>query len=112
DTGALLEHIDAPKKTVAKNYDQLPYMDGEREERSIVLLNGNSNHDYDIEHTLRTLKTKLARTSRVIIVAYNPYYRLLYRFANVLGFRSGEQPDTFVTHTDLHSIATLAGYDV
>src|SRR5262249_15307688 len=50
--------------------------------------------------------------SRVVIVAYNPYLRWLFTLATMLKLRSGEMPVTFLTRTDLDSIARLSGFEV
>lgn len=112
DSGILLEAIDAPAKSEASSLSEFPVLKADLNDRTAVLLNGNINHDYDIQRTLQMLKGRLTRTSRIVLVAYNPYYRWLYRAANTLGLRKGEQPDTFVTHTDLHNIARISGFDV
>ncbi len=111
DRGLLSALIDCSRKLTAGAVSDLP-ADLGPDERLAVLLNGNVNHDYDIEGTLRGLKAKLDRRARVLLVAYNPYYRSLYRLANALGIRHGEQPGTFITHTDLQNIASLAGFQV
>ena len=77
-----------------------------------VLLNGNLNHSHDVEGELKALLPKLERGDRVIIVAFNPYFRGLYKLASRFGVRKGELPDTFVTTTDLKNLAALAGYEV
>lgn len=112
DSGALLDAIDNQKKTVANSLNEVPEMQTEKDERSLLLLNGNVNHSYDIQGMLMELHAKLSRSSRLVLVAYNPYYRWLYRIANQLGLRSGEQPDTFVTQTDLYNLAEISGYSV
>jgi len=103
DDGTLLEGIDAPAKTVA---DELPSMREERTARSVVLLNGTLNYHLDIESLLHAIKSKLSRTSRVAVVAYNPYFRMLYRL------RRGEIPKTFLTRTSLENLARLTGFEV
>jgi len=103
DDGTLLEGIDAPAKTVA---DELPSMHDERTARSVVLLNGTLNYHLDIESLLHAIKSKLSRTSRVAVVAYNPYFRMLYRL------RRGEIPKTFLTRTSLENLARLTGFEV
>jgi hypothetical protein len=103
DDGGVLEAIDAPEK---KLIDELPSMNDERTTRSVVLLNGTLNYHLDIESLLQSIKEKLARTSRVAIVAYNPYFRWLYRF------KSGEAPFTFLTRTSLENLARLTGFEI
>jgi hypothetical protein len=103
DDGAVLGAIDAPEKSVA---DELPSMTDERTKRTVVLLNGTLNYHLDIESLFRAMKEKLSRTSRVAIVAYNPYFRFLYRF------KPGAVPKTFLTRTALENLARLTGFEV
>lgn len=112
DHGLLLSAIDCPSKSAATSLEELRPPGPGSDERLVVLLNGNVNYDYDIEGTLSGLKAKLDRRARVLLVAYNPYFGPLYRLANRLGVREGDQPRTFITHTDLGNIARLAGYQV
>ena len=112
DTGFLLDEIDAPEKKMIKDGEKFPKLSKERETRSAILLNGTFNHHYDIQGLLMELKGSLARTSRLLIVAYNPYFNSLYKIANLLGIRRGELPTTFVTAVDLENIARLAGYSL
>ena len=112
DSGLLREWITSSIKTTANSLTDITGSTNTTFERVAILLNGNINHDFDIEKTLADLKTKLTRFSRVILVAYNPYFRYLYRIANRFGIRTGEIPETFVTETDLSNIAKLAGYEV
>jgi hypothetical protein len=103
DKGYLLDAIDAPMK---ETVDELPTMNHEQTTRSVVLLNGTLNYNLDIESLLRGIKEKLARTSRVAVVAYNPYLRWLYRF------KGGEIPRTFLTRTALENLARLTGFEI
>jgi hypothetical protein len=66
----------------------------------------------DIQLLLTELRTKLSRTSRLLVLAYNPYLGWLYRLADWLKLRSAPVPTTFVTYTDLSNIARLAGFEV
>lgn len=112
DDGYLLEKIQSPSKSKSETIEDLPDMRPEKDQRSALLLNGNINHEYDIQGSLLKLKAKLARTSRVLVVAYNPYFRWAYYLANRLGIRQGEVPTTFITRTDLENIAKISGYSV
>ena len=103
DDGSLLAAVDATEKTVA---EELPSMRDERDRRSVVLLNGTLNFHFDIEALLRSIRAKLSRTSRVAIVAYNPYFRFLYRL------RRGAVPTTFLTRTSLENLARLTGFEI
>src|SRR5262249_40110784 len=70
------------------------------------------NHSFDIQHVLQQLRPRLSRTSRVVIVAYNPYTSWMFRLASLLGIRQGPLPSTFVTKTDLTNLARLSGFDI
>jgi hypothetical protein len=112
DSGALLGLSDCPERSRVQELESLPKLTAECSRRTAVLLNGNINHDFDIEATLRSIRSKLSRTSRVILIAYNPYFRLLYSLANRFGVRTGDEPTTFVTQTDLNNLAKLSGFEV
>jgi hypothetical protein len=112
DPLVLFDAIDCQKKSVAYTLDDVPDFSCDREQRAAVLLNGNFNYDLDIQATLARLKPKLSRTSRVVVIAYNPYLRWLYSFADVLGLRSSPAVKTFLTRTDLEGVARLSGYEV
>lgn len=112
DTGALLAAVECPQRAVASSLSELPPADAAHTARHAILIHGNFNHDYDIEDTLRQLKTGLDRRARVVSVAYNAYYGPLYRLASRLGIRRGEPPCSFLTLTDLTNIAALSGYEI
>lgn len=112
DTGILFEAIDCPEKTVATDSNSWPSTGQPAAERSLVLINGNFNHDFDIQATLETIRPHLSRHDRIALVTYNPYFRFLYRLANVLGLREGEEPETFLTRVDLDNICKVSGYEV
>lgn len=111
DSGILLDRIVAKSKLTITEAEAFPDLSGEHDRRTAILLNGTLNHHFDIEMLLEDLKASVSRTSRVVLVAYNPYFRLLYVLANRFGIRQGEIPTTFVTKTDLTNIAKLAGYE-
>uniref|UniRef100_Q026B6 Glycosyl transferase, family 2 n=1 Tax=Solibacter usitatus (strain Ellin6076) TaxID=234267 RepID=Q026B6_SOLUE len=112
DTGTLLAAIDAPVKLTVSNGEEFPDVSRGDEERIAVLVNGTFNHDFDIAGLLLQLRPKLSRSSRLLVVLYNPYLRWLYELANRLGIRQGELPSTFVTRVDLANIARVAGFEV
>lgn len=112
DSGLLLEMIDCPEKEVVADLRGRDDLSMQRQSRRLFLVNGNLNHDLDIEQTLARLRTVMGRGDRVVLVAYNPYMHFLYGWANRLGIRKGEKPTTFLTRTGLASIAALAGLEV
>lgn len=113
DQGAIFNAIDCLEKTVAMDFDQLPSPGlTPPQNRTGILLNGTFNHNLDIEGLLIRLKTMATRSTRIIAVVYNPYFRWLYRFANWVGIRQGDPPPCFLTLRNLDSITKLAGFEV
>jgi hypothetical protein len=112
DSGFLLSKIDAPcKKSVYVN-QEFPDLSQEDTLRTVVLINGTFNHDFDIQGLLVQLRRNLSRTSRIIALLYNPYLKWLYTLANRLGLRKGELPSTFLTRVDIQNTAKISGYEV
>jgi hypothetical protein len=112
DSGDLFSQISCREKTKLRVDEPIPDLSAERAQRTLVLLNGNLNHSLDVQSLLMELRPRLSRTSRVGIVAYNPYARWVYRVANALGLRRGDPPANFVTATDLQNIAKLSDLEV
>src|SRR5580698_11219005 len=112
DKGLLLAAVDAPRKETVGRDEPFPDLTHERDKRTAILINGTFNHDFDIQALLLQLKAKLARTSRLVVVLYNPYLRWAYYVTNRLGIRKGDLPSTFVTRVDLENIAKVAGFEI
>jgi len=112
DTGALFSGIESPRKEIIKNSEALPDLRREEDGRTAVLINGTFNHHFDVQGLLLQLRGKLSRTSRVLVVIYNPYLSWLYKFANRLGIRRGDLPTTFLTRVDLQNIAKVSGFEI
>ena len=112
DRGILLSLLDAPVKRRIEIGEPFPDLTVEAERRTAVLMNGTLNHSLDIQALLLELKAKMSRTSRVLVVLYNPYLRWLYLLANLLGLRKGELPGTLLTRVDLANLARLSGFSV
>lgn len=112
DPGTLLDLIDCADKVRLPGGEPAPDLRGEKDRRTIVLLNGTLNHHTDAQALLSEARLRIARTTRLVVVLYNPYFSALYRAANRLGVRTGEVPTTFITETDLRNIARISGYEV
>jgi hypothetical protein len=112
DTGYLLDVVESGgEKQLVEYGEVLPDLTGERERRTAILMVGTINHHHDIQALLSTLRARMARTSRVVIVAFNPYMNWLYALALKLGLKAGVMPTTFITWTDLDNICRLAGFE-
>jgi hypothetical protein len=112
DQGGLLAAVDAPRKETVGKQQTFPDLTLECDKRTAILINGTFNYDFDIQALLMQLRAKLARTSRIVVVLYNPYLRWAYYLANRLGIRQGDLPSTFVTRVDLENIAKVAGFEI
>lgn len=110
DDGSLLRLVDGENKSVAQRVDDLAI--SAAGQRSAILINGNLNHDLDIEATLTAIKPRLTRLSRIVVVLYNPYFRALFLLANRMGLRSAAVPTTFITRESMAALAKLSGYEV
>ncbi len=112
DRGELLREIECPTKETCYTANGLPALFRFEGKRFAVLINGVFNHEADIEASLNDIKTSLGRSSRLLLVMYNPYLSPLYYLATRLNLRSGPMPITFITRTDLNNIARLTGYHI
>jgi hypothetical protein len=112
DFGVLIDAIQTETKEVVRTGESFPSLVNEETRRTAVLLNGTLNHHYDVQGLLTELKEKLSRTSRVLLVLYNPYFRWAYRLANRLHLREGEVPPTFLRRVDLENLAKLSGFEI
>jgi len=111
DQEEILEFIDCPEKQIVHQIEEIPLLTKQKDP-TLILLNGTLNHHLNIQGLLTKIKSKLSRSSRVVLVMYNPYFRWLYTLATFLEIREGPMPSTFVTNTDLKNIAKLAEFEV
>jgi hypothetical protein len=112
DDGSLLAAINAPVKEVVGKDETFPDLSDQEDRRTAILVNGAFNHEFDIQGLLTQLRSRISRTSRIVVVLYNPYLRWVYYLANRLAIRKGELPSTFVTRVDLQNIAKVAGFEI
>ena len=112
DFGVLIDEIQTKAKDVIRADEPFPLLANEETRRTAVLLNGTLNHHYDVQGLLTELKEKLSRTSRLLLVLYNPYFRWAYGLANRLHLREGEVPTTFLRRIDLENLAKLSGFEI
>jgi hypothetical protein len=112
DGRGVIANIDTPYKEVIEDGAALPDLSAEETRRTAILVNGTFNHHFDIQGLLKELRPKLSRTSRLMVILYNPYLRWLYAIANKLGLRSGDLPSTFITGVDLQNLAKISGFEI
>ena len=90
----------------------LPDLSQEKTRRTAIVLNGIFDYCDDVEGLLASSRPRLARTTRLFIVLYNPYWRWLYSLCNRLGIRSGPVPNSFLTKVSLGHITQLTGFQL
>ena len=112
DRGLLLDAIACPDRSVARGPEELPDVSGDHDRRLMVLLNGNLNHESNIQDLLCQIKPKLSRSSRLAVVIYNPYLAWIYALADRFGIRRAKTPQAFLTRNDLNVICKLSGYEL
>ncbi len=110
DAGLLLGSIDAPLKSVSTS--ELAGATSDGSGVTVILFNGNFNHSTDIQGLLETVRPRLARSGRVVVVLYNWYFAWLFRLADRLGLRQGPPFITFIARSDLLQLARLAGFEL
>jgi Glycosyl transferase family 2 len=112
DKGNLFARIECPQKQTIGHDAQLPDLRSEEDRRTAIVINGAFNHHFDVQSLLLELRAKLSRSSRVLLVVYNPYLSWLYKMANRLGIRKGDLPTTFLTRVDLQNLAKVSGLEI
>lgn len=80
--------------------------------KDVLLLDGVFNYHSDIQRLLLEMKGFFSRGTRLLVLAYNPYFKWLYQLANFLKLREADLPPTFLTQTDLHDLTELSGYSI
>lgn len=110
DDGGILRGLQCRNKSAISSPQDIP--PPETESRRLFLLNGNFNHDYDVEGMLREFHARLGRGDRITAIVYNSYLRWLYALATELDLRHGEMPTTYLTRAALENVAKLAGFEM
>lgn len=114
DSKLIYNNVDIQSKSIALSFEELANTlnNGLSKSHRVVLLNGNINYEHDIQGTLSEIYKLLDHTDRVVLVAYNPYLRWLYRLAEKFGIRHSEPIETFITSASLNSIVKLSGFEI
>ncbi|HIF02870.1 MAG TPA: glycosyltransferase family 2 protein, partial [Nitrospinaceae bacterium] len=106
----LYEKITANKKIIVSSFEELPTSSNTK--KSVVLLNGNLNHSYDIHDLMLNIKSRVNRFSRLVIVLYNPYFAWTHSLLKKIGLKKDPLPTTYLTRTDLKNILDLSEYEI
>lgn len=112
DSGRLLARIRATRKVRLAPDEPIPDRSRDPESRTLVLLDGNLNHDLDIQGLLSSIRPRLSRGGRVVAIAYNPYLGWVYRLMARIGLRKAAVPEVFLTTEALRSVSRLAGFEM
>jgi hypothetical protein len=105
----LFDKIDCPIRT-SSSFERLQTVqDGSI---SLFLFNGTFNYDVDIQEKLEGLRQKMNRSSRILLILYNPFFSWLFKAAGKLGMIKGGPPATFLTKDDLADLCELTQFEV
>ena len=81
--------------------------------RDAILINGNFNYDFDIQKHLNELQENIDSNTRLIVVGYNCYLRIIYNLGTFLGLKSGDYNRlSFLRRVDIENLAIISGYEV
>jgi hypothetical protein len=112
DDGELFDCVEARDKLRLALGQELPDLSAETDRRTLVLLNGTIHHDMDIQATFTALAKKMSRSTRIVLVAYNPYQKMIQNAVHHLSQREGDPPSTFLTLVQLRALAALSGLQI
>ena len=108
-----LEHDDGTLFDMIKDSVHSGLITDEKFKRNTILINGNFNYDFDIQKHLNELQEKVDSKTRLIIVGYNCYLRIIYRLGTFLGLKSGDYNRlSFLRRVDIENLAVISGYEV
>lgn len=107
----LMRQLESPK-IEHLNFNDISKNLFDSSESQALILNGTFNFDSDIQKSLSTLHSKLSRTTRIILVLYNPLWSWLFKVAGKFGLIHGGPPETFLTRDDLNDLCKLTGYEM
>lgn len=74
----------------------------------LYILDGLFNFNVDAQKMLMDFNQKLKRSDRAVMILYNPYYRLFYKFLKFLKIIKTDLPETFITKGDLADLFKLS----
>lgn len=109
DKGDVFEAIKCDEKGVLEDLKELQPL--EDTARRVLVLDGNFNHDADIQNLLSQMYTKMGRGDRVVAVLCNPYFRWIHRLAEVLKIREKDEQVTFITNADIRNLNKLCDFE-
>lgn len=108
----LFDSIKAPKKQLLPSDAQFSSQRPDSDHCEVYILNGSFNYDLDIQSKLETFYKKMNRSSRLMLILYNPYWSLIFKLAGNLGLKKGGAPTTFLTKSDLKDLCYLTNFDI
>jgi hypothetical protein len=112
ETRELNSLVQAKAKVELRSEEELENLPLDPEQRHLLVMNGIFNFHLDIQGLLQRVHPFLPRSSRILVVAYNPYLRWAFALATFLGLRQGELPATYLTRTDMRNLAALSGFEL
>ena len=74
-----VEHDDGTLFNMIKDSAHSGLVTEEKLKRNAILINGNFNYDFDIQKHLNELQDSVNSKTRLIVIGYNCYLRIIYR---------------------------------
>lgn len=112
DPGYLFEALEAKHKERCSIEPLESDARTDTNERVLLLVNGNLNHCEDLDAFLSTMRSTMGPDSTAALIVYNSYYRFLYQILGVLGLRTAEIPQTFLTAHQVKELCRVADLEV
>lgn len=104
-----LSKQDIGNKIVSDSIEQLTIT----EDLSLIVLDGDFNYSTDIATELSSIRQKIKRQDRVMVIGYNSYFNWLYRLLSIIGLRSKTNPPhNTLTKASFHSIVRIADFEI
>lgn len=110
DNREVYDALECDEKSVFEKTTQIKAQ--EDTYRRALVLNGNFNQGADIQELLTDLYKRVGRGDRVVTVLCNPYFRWVYRVANILRNKEAGTRVTFVTNADIRNLSKLCNFEV
>ena len=102
-------NVQSDEKFVLENLSELSPL--EDTDRRVLILDGNFNHDEDIQDLLNQMYSKTGRGDRIVAVLCNPYFRWINKLVNLVKKAPNGEQVTFITKADINNLNKLCGYE-
>ena len=108
-TNEVFDNVVCDAKAVLNDISELSPL--EDTARRVLVLDGNFNHDEDIQKLLNEMYPKMGRGDRVVAVLCNPYFRWINKLVSFIKKAPHSEQVTFITKADINNLNKLCGYE-